>query len=177
MKFLEAVVGNYFKTAEDGRLLYFPRGVLGRGYIVPSNDEALRLRRQLKCFWAILIVASFVIPQFIAFGFYVAAAMIGALLLAFSEIGTRYSRRRLQPSHEKLSVRESVIKAALAYGAGLIWFFAISTLSMLMLFTSLLIIKPEDWLWGVLGIVLVGPLFAFYVLLIRLRRKHRTPAL
>jgi hypothetical protein len=177
MKFLEAVVSFSFKTAEDGRLLYFPRGALGRGYIVPSNEEALRLRRQLKCFWAILFGVGLVLTQLITYKFYVPAAILGALFLASAEIWTWYARRRLQPSSERLSVRENVRKAALGYGAWLIWSGAIFMLLMLMSCIYLLIIKPEDWLWWVVAIVLFGLGFAFYVHLILLRRKHRTPAL
>ena len=47
MGYFDALTSSYFKTAADGRKLFFPWGVLGRGYLFDSDRDYERLRRQL----------------------------------------------------------------------------------------------------------------------------------
>ena len=44
------LANRFFKTAPDGRKLFFAWGVWGRGYIVASEHDYLRLRRQIKVY-------------------------------------------------------------------------------------------------------------------------------
>jgi hypothetical protein len=37
MGYFDALTSNAFKTAPDGRKLFFPWGVLGRGYVLASG--------------------------------------------------------------------------------------------------------------------------------------------
>ena len=45
MGYFDALTSGYFKTAPDGRKLFFPWGVLGRGYAIDSEQDYERLRR------------------------------------------------------------------------------------------------------------------------------------
>jgi hypothetical protein len=46
----DAVASSWFKAAPDGRKLFFPWGAWGRGYIVASEHDYLRLQRQFKVY-------------------------------------------------------------------------------------------------------------------------------
>ena len=50
MGYFDGLTSGSFKTAEDGRKLFFPWGVLGRGYVLASEQDDARLRRQLKVY-------------------------------------------------------------------------------------------------------------------------------
>jgi hypothetical protein len=50
MGYLDAITSSAFKTADDGHKLYCPWGTLGRGYVLGSNEDYLRLRGQIKIF-------------------------------------------------------------------------------------------------------------------------------
>jgi hypothetical protein len=57
----DAVTSPYFKLAQDGRKLFFPWGILGRGYVVTSQEEYERMRRRLGAFmiiWLLLVVVA-----------------------------------------------------------------------------------------------------------------------
>jgi len=50
MGYFDGLTSGYFKTARDGRRLFFPWGVWGRGYVVGSELDYERLRGQIKIF-------------------------------------------------------------------------------------------------------------------------------
>ena len=50
MGYFDALTSSAFKTADDGGKLFFPWGTLGRGYVLGSDEDYLRLRRQIKIF-------------------------------------------------------------------------------------------------------------------------------
>jgi hypothetical protein len=56
MGYFDALTSGYFKTAPDGRKLFFPWGVLGRGYTINSEPDYERLRRQVKAYTVVSLV-------------------------------------------------------------------------------------------------------------------------
>lgn len=59
MSHFDAITNPYFKSAQDGRRLFFPWGVLGHGYVVSSQEEYERMRRRLGVFmtiWVLLVL-------------------------------------------------------------------------------------------------------------------------
>jgi len=47
MGYFEAIAASSFTTDAGGRHLFFPWGVFGKGYIVPTEDDYLHLRATL----------------------------------------------------------------------------------------------------------------------------------
>ena len=105
MGYFDALTSSYFKTAQDGRKLFFPWGVLGRGYIVDSEQAYERLRRQIKVFTLIGLVLIFGAS---ALARYVAALVIAAVFIVFYVVWSPFLLRGLQQSNEKLSLEESM---------------------------------------------------------------------
>ena len=61
MGYFDGIVDGNFKTTDDGVLLYYPFGVLGKGYVIPTNEKKQEIRKRLKWLYAvslILIIAS-----------------------------------------------------------------------------------------------------------------------
>ena len=97
MGYFDALTSRCFKTAQDGRKLFFPWGVWGRGYAVASEQDYERLRRQVKAY----MVASLVpIIGAAALQAYVGALVIGVLLVAFYLVWMRFLLPGLLPSDE-----------------------------------------------------------------------------
>src|SRR5579863_10559488 len=99
MGYFDALTNSSFKTAEDGTSLFFPWGIVGRGYGIPTEQHYLRLRQQIKTY----LVVSFVliVPSAIMVG--VAAFAILVPLIGFYLIWMRYVLRDLKRSDERLS--------------------------------------------------------------------------
>ena len=76
MGYFDALTSGYFKTTPEGRKLFFPSGVLGRGYAIKSQQDYERLRRQVKAY---TIVSLVLIVGVTALQAYVGAVVIGAL--------------------------------------------------------------------------------------------------
>ena len=56
MGYLDAVASRAVKRTDDGRRLFFPWGPLGRGYVVPSEEDFDRLRRNVKTYLLICLL-------------------------------------------------------------------------------------------------------------------------
>jgi uncharacterized membrane protein YjgN (DUF898 family) len=82
-------------------------GYLGRGYVIASERDYQRLRRQIKIFCFVLIIGAGVLPTrfFGAGNTYVALAVITVPLIGFYGVWAWSLCRRLQPSNETLSGR------------------------------------------------------------------------
>ena len=78
MGYFDALTSSYFKTAQDGRKLFFPWGPLGRGYVIASERDYKRLQRQVKVYTGVSLV---LIIGAVAFQGFLAALAIGALLI------------------------------------------------------------------------------------------------
>jgi hypothetical protein len=80
MGYFDALASSSFKIAQDGRRLFFPYGVLGRGYVIGSEQDFKRLEREIKI---VTIVSLIVLIGFGALGSYLQATVVAALLIGF----------------------------------------------------------------------------------------------
>jgi hypothetical protein len=111
MGYFDALTDSSFKTAQDGTRLFFPWGIMSRGYCIATEQDYLRLRQQIKAY----IVVSFVliVPLVILVG--VAAFAILVPLVGFYFVWMGYVLRRMELSDERLSYRESMTSQARAH--------------------------------------------------------------
>ena len=122
--YLDALMSAYFKTAQDGRKLFYPRGVWGRGYAIASAQDYERVVREIKNFWvvglvlwtigavALSTVLNGYLPLFISAAF---------LILLYFVAGAPHLVRGLQPSDERLTLQESYSSQLAAYGSAKLW--------------------------------------------------------
>jgi hypothetical protein len=100
MGYFDVLTNGYFKTAQDGRKLFFPWGVLNRGYTIASEQDYLRLQQQIKIYMVVSLVL--VISSASLKGDLVGLG-VATLLIGFYAVWTRYLLHRLQRSDEKLA--------------------------------------------------------------------------
>ena len=97
MGYFDAITSGSFKTAPDGRQLFFPWGVIGHGYVIPTDAEYHRLRRQTKIYTAVslaLIIAVAMMQHFLW------TLGVGGVLMAAYAAWAYVQMRRLQPTGE-----------------------------------------------------------------------------
>jgi len=143
MGYFDALTSGYFKTAPDGSKLFFPWGVLGRGYTIDSEQDYERLRRQVKAY---TIVSLVLIVGVTALQAYVGAVVLGALLIAFYLGWMRYLLRGLQASDERLSLQDSMTSQARAHSVTGLWLLQIGALAFVALGILILVVDPGNWL-------------------------------
>jgi hypothetical protein len=168
MGYFDAMTKGCFKTAQDGRRLFFPWGVLGRGYAIASEQDNLRLQQQFKIY---MIVSLGLVIGAVSFDRYLVDAAIVALLVGFYLVWMRYLLRRLQPADERLTLRESVTAQAHAHSAAGLWLLEIAALAFVGSAILIFIIDPRNWLIALIGIFFFGLGAAKFAHMLVLRRR------
>jgi hypothetical protein len=171
MGYFDALASSSFKIAQDGRRLFFPYGVLGRGYVIDSEQDFKRLERQIKIF---MIVSLIVLIGFCSLGSYLQSIVIAAVLIGFHAVWAWHLTRRLQRSDERLSLKESTASQARAHSALSLWLLEIGSLALVCSGILMFFIDPENRLVAFACIAFFGICTAFFAL--QLVQRNREPA-
>jgi hypothetical protein len=168
MGYFDALVSGSFKTTADGRAVFFPFGVLGRGYEVGSERDHASLRFKVKAWiiggiiWAVgMLELLGTVPGLIA----------AAALLALYCTWTGYLTRGMRPSDERLSLRESFTAQARVQNPILLWAAEIAAIALLLVSFAMLAAEPENWLVAVFMIVVFGACAIAFGYMLVLRRR------
>jgi hypothetical protein len=171
--YLDAVISSFFKTAQDGRKLFYPRGVWGGGYAIASEPDYKRVVRQIKGFWGVLLVLMTIGAVLQG---YLGLFISGAFLLVFYFIvWAPYLVRGLQPSDEKLSLQESYTSQALGHSSARLWSWEITALALVGIGIVMLVVDTSNWLIALALIVIFGLCAAgvMWMLILRRRASHQ----
>ena len=168
MRILDQFLDTWFKRSKDGHRLFFPWGVLGRGYFVPLAEDEERIRTHGK----VLVIGCGAVAVLIFLfrqDLLVAGSLFAFLLIATFAVPL-YLKRGLEPSTERLSFKENFKASSSILPKWFVWlgliiccFFAITSL-------AVLILRPHLWLETGGGIVLFGLLAALYLRMLIVRR-------
>jgi hypothetical protein len=151
----------------------FPYGTLGRGYILESEQAYETLRRRLKAYIFIMLV---LVIGASALHRYATAVVLGLLCSAFYELWTRFLRRGLQQSDEKLSLEESMTSQAVRHSAVTLWLFEIGALVFVgfgILFLVMASADHRDWLMVLASTIFFGICAVVSGCMLVLRRRSR----
>jgi hypothetical protein len=172
MGYFDALTASYFKTTPDGRRLFYPWGVFGRGYTIPSEQQYERLRGRIKTYTiaalVLIIGAAVLLKSLWAFA-------VAGLLIVFYRAWTPFLLRDLQPSDEKLSLTESMTAQARAQSGSILWLLLILSLLFVATGIAMLVFDPDRWLTAVSGTVFFGLCAAVFVRMLVLQRRARAP--
>lgn len=173
MGYFDGLTSGNFKTAHDGRRLFFPWGYMGRGYVLDSQAGDERLRRQIKIYYLVMLVALVGISAAHAFAISAAVAVAG---LVFYTIWIRRQVAGLQPTGETMSFRESSASQARAFGARSLWLLEIGALLFVAAGVFIYVTDPTSRPMALLTLVFFGCCAAVigYMLVVR-GRASPTP--
>ena len=169
MGYFDALTSGAFKTAQDGRRLFFPWGVLGSGYELPSEQDYERLRRWVKGYMIVSLVLIIALGMLNA---YLVGGIVVVLLMASYAVWAQMVVRGLQPSGERLSMRESMATQAVTHSAGFLWAAMIGAFLLVAGGILLLVFNPDDWLIALASIAFFGLCAASFVRMLVLRYRH-----
>jgi hypothetical protein len=125
MGYFDGLTSGSFKTARDGKKLFFPWGYLGRGYILASDHDAERLRRQLKTYYIVMLVGIVATSGVHAF---ITSAVVAGACIVFYAIWARRQVAGLQPASEAMSFSESSASQARSFGPRALWLLELCSL-------------------------------------------------
>jgi len=169
MGYFDALTSGSFKTAQDGRRLFFPWGIWGRGYAMASEQDYERLRQQMKTYYIVSLV---LIIGSVAAKIYVASIIVGALLLGFYLVWMRSLLPRLQPSGERLSLQESMTNQARTHNVVVLWLLEIAVLAFVCGGILILVFDPSNWLIALPSIGFFGLCAVAITRMLLLRRAN-----
>ena len=150
MGYFDALASSSFKTTEDGQQIFYPWGVLSRGYIVPSAHEHERFHREIKLY----LVSAFVfIIVVVASGGWIGGvlgAWIGGVIVLSIffipyVLWVRHRCRPLIQTNVKLTVSESYTDQARAQSTFILWLLEISSLVFVLAGFGMFLLDPSNW--------------------------------
>jgi hypothetical protein len=60
MRVLDTLTDELFKSDGEGRTIFYPLGVRGKGYVIPNSDKTRELRRFVKFYYVVSLSLIFV---------------------------------------------------------------------------------------------------------------------
>ena len=171
-RYTDLLTTGYIKTGADGCKIFYPWGMLGNGYIFPTNDAYERLNDLLKVFT--LVTLAIVLPVAMP-GYYVAAVILLGLSLVFYAVWTSFEVRKLQRTDEKLTYGEGLTNIARLMPGWILWILEIMSLLLVAGALMTLIMEPSRWMVALSGIVFFGACAVLYAAMLK-RRRHMANA-
>jgi hypothetical protein len=129
----------------DGRWIFYPYGVLRRGFFLANDQQHVQLRRFVKRCLLIVGVALF-LPS-VTVGPAFVALTIPPILLWYM-LAVRRLTRGLPFARERLALRDNIRTHARRFNLSDLWTLEITFLLFVVAGLWLLIAKPENWLVG-----------------------------
>ena len=161
-----------FRRGADGRMLFFPWGPFGRGYVLESDESYAKLRRRMILSFVLYFVL--VVGVWTWYGPAVGMAVASFMVTASAVWLLRYTRR-LEPSDESLSILESWRHQAESSRITTLWILEIAGVLLVLAAVKILVGARGwgDWLTGGAGLVFFGICAAANTYMIIVKRRVR----
>ena len=165
MSYFDGIVDGSFKTSEDGALLYYPFGILGKGYVIPNIEKKQEIRKRLKWSFAIssiLMIASasslalFVI--FYSIRLWIAGIIYFLIISGIWFAGYFISKeftKGLAPVGNKLTVAESYQNSAKSHNIFTLIAFEILCLVFVVTGVKILFDSQVTWIFRLVGVLTI----------------------
>lgn len=150
MGYFNALTNSWFKKAENGRIIFYPYGRLGHGYIISIEDE-FKIKRFLNRYN--IISFTIIITSVILFGIYSFVLLI--FFIPFYSIKINRTLLNAKKTEEKMKLGEALKNVSASMGIPTcIFIFILCLLMTGMSIFSIFISKLK--LAGILGVLFFG---------------------
>ena len=139
--YADALFAGFTKTAQDGRKVIYPRGLLARGYVIASEEDEKRLRQKFAIF---LVVAPILIGAGHVLWGLPGSAGVGALILVCYATYIKRLTANMQPSGDALSVTEAYRAQALKHSPARLWSWIITGMFFVCFGVLAIVLVPEN---------------------------------
>jgi hypothetical protein len=169
MGYFDALTSSSFKTTEDGRRLFFPWGTLGQGYVIPSEKDFERLRRNVKVY--LVVSLPLVIGAVTWKGFLGGVVLLPFLIVPYA-LWARVQCYRLTQTDERLTLSESVASQARAHSAVGPWLLQIGSLAFVVGGIAIFVLDPRNWLVALVSIGFFGLCALMFARMLLTKRRQ-----
>ncbi len=109
MGYFDGLVSGSFKKDVESNTVFYPWGIMGKGYILRTAGEEEKLRGALKLNYMIMLPAIILIQIFI--GAWLNFVLVPVYIVLFM-VWVKHVTKGLEPSYEKLSAAEAYKSSA-----------------------------------------------------------------
>src|SRR2546422_1367082 len=145
MGYFDALTDSSFKRGQDGRLTFYPWGVLGTGYILVGDEKYRKVRDSVKRYY--LVSLPLVVVLGIVFGWLYAFVAL-PLILGTYAVAVRRVVSGLETSSERLTIGESYRNQAKGHSLTLLWVFEATSLLFVAIGVLALLTDRDAWSSG-----------------------------
>lgn len=170
MGYFDALTSSSFKTTKDGRRLFFPWGTLGRGYLIPTEEEYEKLRRKVKLYFIICLPITILLVSRLNF--------LGDLLLLLVLtvpylFWANKQSRKFEPSNEKYTFKQSFGTQAREHNVLTLWLLEIGSLAFVAAGIFILVKDITNWPAALASIVFFGLCAVVFAKMIFVRNQQQ----
>ena len=153
MGYFDGLTDGIFKTDSEGRFLFYPWGVLGKGYVLPDDSKKQEVRQFVSLWYKVSLPAIIVVGAGIGWIFTLGLL---PLLLPWYFFTMARLLRGLATTSTRLTLRESYTNSAKSHTTGSLRF--LLALSILFVLAGLVIVllNKGDWIIGLASILFFG---------------------
>ena len=172
MSYFDGLVNAAFKKTEDGKVAYYPWGVMGKGLVIPDEVHERQLRKFIKAFYMgmfplIVCAAVFFEPwqTFVA----------GAIGMGYFYIQSKRLTRGFATAAEAITLRESLANSAQGHGKRSLYALAVgsSLFVLLGVWIALAAQTTEMRVMGAIAAILFSACSLVFVKMIRSLRQGK----
>jgi len=168
MGYFDGIVDGSFKLGIDGRHIYFPFGVYGRGYVM-DEERYRRVRRA-----AISRIAAFLLlcPLSALYSVWGIWPLSGVFLI-WDHFSRKAAVKGCPVSEETLSREEAFRNSSASYGRAWIWFTLVGS-ALFVLASLFILVRTDKIVTGLSGLAFFG--FCLFIGIRLLLAKNRQAA-
>ena len=177
MGYFDALANACFKKTTDGKWTFYPYGILGRGYVVPSEAEYDRLHRNYKSIMVVtlLLIIAAIWSIFIPFPYQLISLSLLVVFIIFYMVWARAQCHNLAPASEKLTYKEALSNETRSLSSGILWILEILSILLILYGVLLFFLVPSQRLFGAVLVVVFIFCTAVYARMIRNKRRQTNP--
>jgi hypothetical protein len=157
MGYFDGLTDASFKTDEKGNTIFYPWGILGKGYILPE-DKKESFRTKIKRFLQISLPLAILITILKLWALLL--IILPVFILGYT-IWMNKITKNLMLSSNKLTLSESTRNSARSHNLTTLWILAASSLLFVAASIFIIITAPEKWTIAIPGIIFFG--FGLYI--------------
>ena len=154
MAYFDGLTDGSFKTDNDGCHVYFPWGVMGKGYVLPNEEKKEEIRSFLKRYYQVGLIL--IIGTQIFVGWRLNLFVFLPILLIVFYVRKRTLLKGIPISTAKLTVSESFAASASSHNLATLWLLEVCSLLFVVGGVLIMVSSGGGILMGLLPIIFFG---------------------
>jgi hypothetical protein len=153
MDYFDGLTDAKFKNDAQGRLLFYPWGILGKGYVLPDESKKQQIRRFVRLSYIVFWPA--IIGTIIFIGWVFSFVVLFLLFLWYFFEISRFLKG-LPVASERLGLSESYTNSAKSHNMATLWIMLIFSVLFVLSGFAILVHNRDAWFVGLASIIFFG---------------------